>query len=63
VNSIGTKVKPSSLLVDFPFRLEGSRGVSVETIKRGEADIKGGTSVVLRTFEHFGGQANSVLSV
>lgn len=64
VRHFGTPTQAPGLLADFPFSLSGNtRAVSIETIKRGEADQKSGKTIVLRTFEHLGGNADATLNM
>ena len=60
----------SAPMHNFPFVVEGAPNVMLETVKRGEEDFDPithveakGKSVVLRLFEHMGGQANASLKM
>jgi alpha-mannosidase len=54
----------------FPFVVESAPNVMLETVKRGEDDFDvlthkptGSKSVILRLFEHMGGQASAKVSM
>lgn len=57
-------VAAAPLLQDkSPFVVEGASNVILETIKRGEDDKDGVTTVVLRLYEAFGGHAKAQLKI
>ena len=62
VVSNATRVHDSEALAVFPFKLDGSPNVVLETVKRGEYDAKtGNCTVILRLCERYGGSARSRL--